>query len=190
MIILYVMALFGFLFYSYALVDPNLTFINHPVWNQFRNIVLPLGYFQREQSWYVYLALILLFFLFNLFFIKKYKEMDVLKIAFIIGGILLFAYPFLSHDLFNYLFDAKIVTFYHQNPYFLKPLDFPNDQWLRFMHWTHRTYPYGPVFLGLSLIPSFLSLGKFILSFLFFKTTIVVFYLLTVFCLQKMNKKW
>ncbi len=190
MIILYLLTMTGFLFYSYALVDPNLTFINHPLWNQFRSIVLPLGYFQREQSWYIYLVLILLLFFFHFNIFKYFKKYQPLKIALVIGVILLFSYPFLSHDFFNYLFDAKIVTFYHQNPYLQKALDFPNDPWLRFMHWTHRTYPYGPVFLGLSLIPSFLSFGKFLLSFLFFKTTLVVFYLFSVYFLQKMNKKW
>jgi len=87
-------------------------------------------------------------------FIRNFKRYNPLLISILIGVGLLFSYPFLSHDLFNYLFDAKIVTFYHQNPYILKALDFPSDPWLRFMHWTHRTYPYGPSFLFLTLVPS------------------------------------
>lgn len=189
-LIIYLITLFTLSLYSYALVDPNVTFINHPLWNQFRNIVLPLGYFQREQSWYIYLILIVLLFIFHFNVLKHFKKYQPLNIALATGIILLFSYPFLSHDFFNYLFDAKIVTFYHQNPYLQKALDFPSDPWLRFMHWTHRTYPYGPVFLGLSLIPSFLSFGKFILSFLFFKATLILFYVLSVYFLQKMNKKW
>lgn len=190
MIIFYALLLTGLFFYSYVLVDPNLTFINHPLWNQFRSIVIPIGYYQRELSWYLYLALVLFLFLFHFLAIKKYKQINVLKIAFVISAILLLSYPFLSHDFFNYMFDAKILTFYYQNPYIQKALDFPNDQWLRFMQWTHRSYPYGPVFLGLSLIPSFFSFGKFLLSFFFFKTAVIISYLLTVICLQKINKKW
>ncbi len=190
MIILYALTLVGFLFYSYVLVDPNLTFINHPLWNQFRNIVVPIGYYQRELSWYLYLGLVLLLFLFHYLAIKKHKELNILKLTFIVSGILLLSYPLLSHDFFNYMFDAKILTFYHQNPYLQKALDFPNDPWLRFLQWTHRSYPYGPVFLGLSLIPSFLSFGKFLLSFFFFKSTVAVFYLLAVFFLHKINRKW
>jgi hypothetical protein len=87
------------------------------------------------------------------------------------------------------MFDAKISTFYHKNPYFFKALDFPNDPWLIFMHWTHRTYPYGPIFLPLTLIPSFLSFGKLILNFLFFKIFFFLFYLFGVHYLLKMNKK-
>jgi len=123
------------------------------------------------------------------FLITKTKS-NPIKIALITAIITLLSYPFLSHDFFNYLFDAKILTFYHKNPYFYKALDFPNDPWLRFMHWTHRTYPYGPVFLLISLVPSFLAFGKFVLNFFFFKLMFVLFYLMAVYCLNKTNKKW
>jgi len=129
-------------------------------------------------------------FLFYFYFVKQVKKYHPLILALLIGGILLLSYPFLSHDFFNYLFDAKIVTYYFKNPYFTKALDFPNDPWIRFMHWTHRTYPYGPFFLLITLVPSFLSTGKLALSFLFFKGTWFIFYLLSVYLLNKMNKKW
>lgn len=108
----------------------------------------------------------------------------------IISAIMFFSYPLLSHDFFNYLFDAKILTYYHENPYLHKALDFPNDSWLRFMHWTHRTYPYGPVFLIITLLPSFLSLGKFILAYSLFKVLFVGAYILSVYYLNRLNKKW
>jgi len=56
------------------------------------------------------------------------------------------------------------------------------------MHWTHRVYPYGPTFLPITLIPSFLSGGKFILSLLFFKMTFVSFYLGAVWATNKISK--
>jgi hypothetical protein len=86
------------------------------------------------------------------------------------------------------MFDAKILTFYGKNPYFFRALDFPTDHWGRFMHWTHRVYPYGPTFLPITLIPSFLSGGKFILSLLFFKMTFVSFYLAAVWAINKVDK--
>ena len=190
MTILYGMTLFVFLLYSYVLVDPNITFFNHPLWNQFRDIVIPIGYYQRELSWYLYLGLVLFLFLLHFLAVTKYKQIRILKIAFIVSVILLLSYPFLSHDFFNYMFDAKIITHYHQNPYIQKALDFPRDPWLRFMHWTHRTYPYGPFFLLVSLIPSFLSFGKFLIAFVLFKAMNLSFYLSAVHFLQRMNKKW
>ena len=186
----YSIILILFSIYSYALVDLNLTLINHPLWSTFREQIIQIGYFKRDISWHIYLLLVLLLIVFNFIFLKKYKEINILKIALITGVITLFSYPFLSHDFFNYLFDAKILTFYHKNPYLFTALDFPNDHWTRFMHWTHRTYPYGPTFLFITIIPSFLSFGKFVLSFFFFKLTFFFFYFISTFLLNKINKQY
>lgn len=190
MLILYALFLLIFGIYSYSLIDLNLTLINHPIWNNFRGWIIQLGYFHRDISWNIYLTLLAVGFGFYFIFIKNYKKYNPFVIAIITGAILVFSYPFLSHDLFNYLFDAKILTYYHQSPYLMKALNFPNDPWIRFMHWTHRTYPYGPSFLLLTLIPSFFSFGKFILSFLFYKLLAVSLYVLTAFVLSKLNKQW
>ena len=187
--LLYFVLLIFFAIYSYALVDPNLTLIQSDIWVGFRNSLVDLGYYHRDASWLLYLVGVVLLFVFSYFFTKNFKKFDPLRIAILVGLVSLISYPFLTHDLFNYMFDAKIVTWYHQNPYLFKALDFPQDQWLRFMHWTHRTYPYGPVFLLITLVPSFLSLGKFLLSFLLFKVTWLVFYALSVYCLKKIDKR-
>jgi hypothetical protein len=175
--------------YSYALIDPNLTLINHPLWVKFRDPLVEFGFSNRHASGKVYVALITGLFLFHYLVMRRFKEFDSIKLSLGIAGILLFSYPFLSHDFFNYLFDAKIVTFYHQNPYLHTPLEFPGDEWLRFMHWVHRRYPYGSIFLIISIIPSFLSLSKFVLTYLFFKLTFISFYLLAVYYLHKFNQK-
>ncbi len=175
--------------YSYALVDPNLTLVNNPFWAVFRDRMVYLGYYQRTISWYIYLTIILLLFFLNYYFIKNFKKYNPIKISLLIGLILLLSYPFLSHDFFNYMFDARILTFYHQNPYAKMALDFPKDPWIRFMHWTHRTYPYGPVFLLVSLFPSFFSFGKFAISFLFFKILFIACYVAAVYCLKKDNPR-
>jgi len=88
------------------------------------------------------------------------------------------------------MFDARILTYYGKNPYLFKALDFPADKWTRFMHWTHRTYPYGPIFLILSLVPSFLGFGKFTLTFILSKATFIGLYIISVVLLSRLNKKW
>lgn len=176
--------------YSYVLVDPNITFLQNPLWVQFREIVIQIGYYRRDISWLLYAIFAILLYMFHVYMRSHYAKVPVLKIAGVIGVILVFSYPFLSHDLFNYMFDARILTFYGKNPYAFKALDFPFDQWTRFMHWTHRSYPYGPVFLVLSFAPSFIGLGKFTLTFLLFKSMFVAFYLLAVRFLLKMDRQW
>jgi hypothetical protein len=88
------------------------------------------------------------------------------------------------------MFDAKLLTYYYLNPYITRPIDVSYDPWLRFMQWVEQPFRYGPMFLFIIVIPSFLSMGKFLLSFLFLKITFIFFYLLAVYLLQKMNKRW
>lgn len=185
----YIIILFCTLIYSFTLVDPNFTLINHPLWNSFREPMIYIGYYNRPASWMIYLSLLILLFIFHYYFIKKYKEYNAVFLSLTIGYILLLSYPLLSHDFFNYMFDARIFTYYGQNPYVKMALDFPNDDWLRFMHWTHRAYPYGPSFLILTLIPSFLSFGKLVINYLLFKALFVVCYVVGVFYLNRINKK-
>lgn len=175
--------------YSYFLIDPNITFFQNNYWVLFRDWTVYLGYYRRDISWVVYLILLIFLFIFHLFFLRKYKQYSAVRIAAIISLMGCISYPFLSHDLFNYLFDARILTHYGLNPYTHTALDFQKDLWTRFMHWTHRTYPYGPTFLPLTLIPSFLGWGKFSLTFFLYKLMNSTFYFLAVYFLNKKNKR-
>lgn len=182
----YFIAIFIFSIYSYSLVDLNLTLFNHKAWDNFRNFIIQIGYFNRGLSTTIFVSGIII--LTCLYLLVKKIKPDPIKLALVIGLVSLIAYPFLSHDFFNYMFDAKILTFYGKNPYLFRALDFPADHWIRFMHWTHRVYPYGPTFLPITLIPSFLSGGKFILSLFFFKLTFASFYLAAVWAVNKIDK--
>lgn len=184
---LYALVLVCLSIYSYVLVDPNFTLVNHSTWEVFRNALVPLGYYHRDWSFGLYTILVGLLFGFSLYFFKS--QTNPKKLAILVGLSLIAAYPFLSHDFFNYLFDAKILTVYGKSPYLFKPLDFPSDPWLRFMHWTHRTYPYGPVFLVATLVPSALSFGKLVLNFFLFKLLFVGAYFLAVYFLDRINRR-
>jgi hypothetical protein len=150
--------------------------------------MVQLGYYNRSTSWLIYLGCVLAFFAFHLYFINSKKKVDVLRIAFIVAVLTLLSYPLLSHDLFNYMFTGKIVTHYGANPYMMRALDYPHDHWTRFMHWTHVTYPYGPTFLPLILIPSFIGFAKFSLTYVLFKIFFAFFYFISVYFLNKIDK--
>lgn len=176
--------------YSYVLVDPNITFVNHQLWTEFREMMVQVGYHDRPLSWYLYIGIMTALTGFHLWALRFSSKLNPWRLALIAGSILAFSYPFLSHDFFNYLFDAKILTVYGDNPYLMRAMDYPEDPWLRFMHWTHRTYPYGPLFLVITLIPSFLGMGTFVLSFLLMKLTFVGFYLAAVWALNRINSRY
>lgn len=189
-LVTYGIVLAAFTVYSYALVDPNITLLNSTMWTSFREVMVQIGYHNRLLSWQLFLGIMLVLFGLHAFVMRHHRKFHALHIAMLAGGILTFAYPFLSHDLFNYMFDARILTHYGDNPYLQKALDYPEDSWLRFMHWTHRSYPYGPSFLPITLVPSFLSFGTLILNFLLFKSMFAGFYVGSVWILSKMNKQW
>ncbi len=79
------------------------------------------------------------------------------------------SYNALSHDVFNYLFNAKMVAIYEANPHVKVALEFPLDDWLRFMHNTHTPAPYGYGWTLISVLPFLAGMGKFLSSWLLFR---------------------
>jgi len=176
---LIVLALF---FYSFTQIDLGLTLTQVSFWQVIQTNFQLIGYFNRPLSTILFLVIIFFLILFYLFFLYQgekgnLKKKFVWRLVFLTAFVLLFSYNAFSHDLFNYIFDAKIVTFYHDNPYQHKALDYHDDPMLGFMHWTHRTYPYGPLWLGLTVPLSFLGFQKLLFTIYLFKGLVVASYL-------------
>lgn len=179
--------------YSFTQVDLSLTFSRASIYQTIEKGFQYVGWFNRPLSTYLYIGIFLFLFIMyfwtmNMVAKNKISRKTVWLAIFVVSVILVFSYNAFSYDLFNYIFDAKIVTFYHQNPYLHKALDFPHDPMLSFMHWTHRTYPYGPLWLFLTVPFSFLGNHIFIVTFYLFKLLISLFFILTVWSISKIGK--
>ncbi len=188
--ITYFLTLILLVIYSYTQVDLNLTLSGNFYYQNLQQILTQIGYFNRPLSTFIYLVLLFSLFIHYLLFLRLIrrnliKKSYLIKLIAFSTAILFLAYPAFSHDIFNYIFDARIVGLYGLNPYEYKALDFPNDQWVRFMHWTHRTYPYGPFWVVLTLPFYFLGFGKFVLTLLSFKLLFVISYLGSTFLIFK-----
>ncbi len=186
----YAVILFSLFLYSFTQVDLSLTLSKVSIWQGIQKSFQYVGYFNRPLSTYLFLAILVL--LFGLYFYTLYKThknkislKQITKLIFLSAGILLLSYNAFSYDLFNYVFDAKIFTHYGQNPYLFKPLDFPGDPMLSFMHWTHRVYPYGPIWLVLTIPLSFIGLNFFLPTLILFKALAAVLYLGSCFVIKK-----
>ncbi len=180
--------------YSYSQIDLNLTLSGNWLYQYFQNQLIKLGYFNRTLSTAVFLILLFLLSIiyYLILYLIKHKRLSFTNLKWLVilsCIILFFSYSAFSHDLFNYMFDARIVTAYQQNPYVHSALDFPSDLWTRFMHWTHRTYPYGPVWLVLTLPASMLGFGKFVLTLFNFKLLFLFFHLSNIYLINKILKK-
>src|SRR3989344_1683064 len=194
LIIGWISTAFFLLAYSFTQVDLSLTLSQLSIWQIIQRAFQQIGYFNRPLSTLIFLVIVgLLFALYSytLFQVKKKKINRKYLFAIILGvsGVLFFSYNAFSYDLFNYIFDAKVFTFYFQNPYFHKAQDFPNDPMLSFMHWTHRVYPYGPVWLGITIPLSFFGINIFLLTFYLFKLISVISFILSALFIERIAKK-
>ncbi len=184
----------GLFFYSFTQIDLNLTLSEWSIWQVVQKFFQNIGYFQRPLSSFLYVIIILVLFFFYILLLwlirigKIWQISGIWKLIIITTLILTFSYNAFSYDLFNYIFDAKIITYYNQNPYEHKALDYPGDPMLSFMHWTHRTYPYGPVWLLLT-VPLTLGIQFFLPTFFLFKGLASISFLGSVYFLGKILRK-
>lgn len=192
--IFYWLAIASLFLYSFTQVDLGLTLTRHPFWLSYQRFFQHIGYFNRSLSTYLFVSIVIILFLLYgivLWQISKNKmnQKEFSLLILVSSVLLVFSYNAFSYDLFNYIFDAKIVTYYNQNPYLHKALDYPGDPMLSFMHWTHRVYPYGPVWLFLTVPLSFLGLQFFLPTFFLFKILMGLSYLTSVYFLFLIAKK-
>lgn len=190
----YLILVIGLFLYSYTQVDLNLTLSQWSVWQVIQKWFQHIGWFQRPLSTALYsfiLFLLTIYYFLFLWLVKKNKLSigQFWRIVIPASIILLFAYNAFSYDLFNYMFDARIFTYHHLDPYQYKALDFPKDSWINFMRWTHRTYPYGPVWLGLTVPLSFIGMQFFLPTLFLFKALMVGSFLGTVYFIGKILEK-
>jgi hypothetical protein len=176
--------------YSYSQIDLNLTLSSNSVYQYYQNILIAVGYFNRPLSAVIFVVISILLTTLYLLIQALVRSISINpKVLFglilLISLILLFSYTAFSHDQFNYMFDARILVTYGKNPYQFKAGDFPQDLWVRFMHWTHRTYPYGPVWLSVTVPVTLLGFGKFVPTLFLYKIMFICFYLGNCYLIYK-----
>ena len=187
--------------FSYSLTDPNLVLTSwQPYWN-FQQLMWQYFFNNRQLLTITYGVLIVGWFALYLWGLKltysikeTAQQQTWLKKRFFIGWLiaispLLLSYNALSHDVFNYIFNAKIVWVYQANPHVSVALDFATDNWTRFMHNTHTPAPYGYGWTALSLIPYALGFHKFLPTWLIFRLFAVLSVGLLLKVLQKLSRQ-
>lgn len=193
-IFLYFFFIAALFLYSFTQVDLGLTMTRASFFTDIQRGFQNIGYFNRPLSASIYVLILLgLFLTYGVFIYSVKKKLIKIRLLWKIivstSIILAFSYSAFSYDIFNYIFDSKIFTHYNLNPYLYKPLDFPTDPMLSFMHWTHRTYPYGPIWLGITIPFSYLGLNFFLPTFFLFKVLAGISYLGTIYAISRIMRK-
>lgn len=195
-ILLYICAGLLLFLYSYTQVDLGLTLSRFSLWQSIQKTFQSVGYFNRPLSTQYYTIIISFLFIFYSLFLflshkKKLTKKNVWIVVITLSLILNFSYNAFSYDLFNYIFDAKIYTYYGHNPYFQKAEDYAayGEPMLGFMQWTHRTYPYGPVWLFLTIPLSYLGFQFFLPTLFLFKFLMTLSFLGSVYMIGRILQK-
>ncbi len=184
--------LFAYSIFSFSQTDPNLVLSSNSLFWRFQQDMWQLGYHARPVAAGIFILLSTL--LFGVYFLLIHqiqsggwtrRQLIGLFIASLIA--LLPAYPALSHDIFNYMFNAKMVVAYHANPHVQVALDFPQDPWLKFMHNTHTPAPYGYGWTIFSLLPYLLGGGYLQAELLIFRLVMVGFFVCCLWLVTKIK---
>lgn len=171
-------------FYSLLFIDVNFKYLDN----------LYSGVFaKREFVTLLYLTIIGLFYIYYFRFLSYFRNKEdfskfrkILVLTFI--GLFL-SYPAaLSYDIFNYVLTAKVLFYYHENPYIVMPVEFISDPLLVFTRAANKTALYGPLWIVLSGLPFLLGFGNLLLIILNFKLFVIVSYLLLIFLIYKMTR--
>lgn len=170
--------------FSYSLTAPNLVLSQNRDFWQFQTWMWKTFFNNRELLSKVYLTLIVTNFGLYLLFVSQLLK-SALKFKTVFLALLMLVLPLflsnnaLSYDVFNYIFNAKMLAVYQVDPHIRVAADFPEDPWLKFMHNITTTAPYGHGWTYLSLVPFYLGMGKFLSTWLSFR----LFSLLPLFLL-------
>src|ERR1035437_10026606 len=194
LVLLYLSTIVALFIYSFTQVDLSLTLSKVSIYQFFEKYLQNVGFFQRPLSTVIYIVILVLLMIFYFIFLyqilkKKINPRSIWKIIIFTTVVLVFSYNAFSYDLFNYIFDAKIATHYHLLPYFHSALDFPKDPMLSFMRWTHRTFPYGPSWLALTVPLSFIGMNYFLPTFFLFKILAGFSFLGSCYLIYKISEK-
>ena len=170
-LVIYFLLLTVYTVFSYSLTAPNLTLISWSPFVQFQAWMWKTFFNNRPLLTQTYLALIIAL---STTYIQLFKNWPKTKkfnwqLPILLSLPLLFSNNALSYDVFNYIFNARMVLVYHANPHLKVALDFANDDWTRFMHNTHTPAPYFYGWTGLSLLPYLAGGGKFLATWLSFR---------------------
>ncbi|NOY15167.1 MAG: hypothetical protein GXP43_03025 [bacterium] len=185
------------LVFSFTFIDPNLIFFaNIAPLVDIQHFLFSFGRDHAVLNGLIFSLLLILWYPWVKSLLKL-RLKTIIIVSLIISAFGIVTYPAFSHDLFNYIFNAKILTIYHQNPAQVSPFSFVNqDDWVRFMHNTKAISPYGLAwryisavgfYLFYSISPSFLSafIGLKLVNFISFWIAFYFIYL----CLKLLQIK-
>ena len=103
--------------------------------------------------------------------------------------VLAFVWPIGSDDIFSYVYQGRILSIHHANPFINSYDQFSHDQFYPAIsnYWSGSFVPYGPLFVYCSAMSSWLGQSSIWLSLILFKTFMVLAHLFSVYLVYKIS---
>lgn len=173
---LYLLALTILTVFSYGYIDPHLS-----------RLLPYVAYYHRPAATIVFFVLLLILFYCYIWFLRNTSKIWVIVVS---AVLLVFSYPALTYDLFNYMTTAKVLYTHHENPYVVMPIEIPNEPNLAFTRAANKLALYGPTWLFLSGIPHALGLGNVWATIFAFKAMNALVYLAFCWIIYRWTKNF
>jgi len=184
-IIVFAGLLLGITVLSYGFTDPNLTLSAHPFFRAIHDPLFHLVYYQRSVTTVLFASALVILFACYLYLLRHKPKFAVIIVS---AVILVFSYPALTYDLFNYIATAKVAFAYHENPYIVMPIEIPNDPNLAFTRAANKVALYGPVWILLTAIPHYAGGGNVWATVIAFKFMNALAYLGFAYFIYRVTK--
>lgn len=178
---------------SYGFIDPHLSFSVSPVYFSIQSALVSLVYRHTFITAGIYLVLLsAMYFSYRKIIPEKNESPYTRAPRWIMAvfGMLLFSYPMLSYDIFNYIATAKVTFQYQENPYVIMPIDIPNEPMLSYTRAANKLALYGPTWIALTSFPHLVSMGVPFFSIISFKLFVTLFYVALTYMIFRKTKRW
>jgi hypothetical protein len=168
-----------FSLFTYALTAPNLVLSSWSIYWNFQTTMWEVFFNHRQllTIFFVTCSFLLFGWYFLLaHFLKKISFAGMILTLTVVAVPLVFSSTALSYDVFNYIFNAKMVSIYQANPHQQTAQNFSSDELVRFMHNTHTPAPYGYGWTAVSLLPftiGYIFLDSFVATWLLFRALMI-----------------
>lgn len=160
-----------------------------------RKLISDQGVTLRDNNlFYLTILVLLINLLVYLYFFRKdcLQGLTFKKVFYCYSAlnlVLLFIWPVSSTDVFSYIYQGRILSVYHSNPYLVTYHQFQSDAFYSFIAnmWESKSAPYGPLFLLISGLLTWLGKINLYFSIYLFKALFVGANLLTAYFIYKLS---
>lgn len=140
----------------------------------------------------VTIVLILLFFLYFLIFkkINTIPTKKIVGISMLINLLLWLIWPITSVDIFCYIYQTRVWSFFGENPYLISYSNFDYDIFYNFLNnsLSHRASPYGPLFIIITGFFNLLFKNNILLNLFSLKFFFMILNVLNGYLIYKITK--